>query len=56
MWNDPWQENWFCVSGSRRNIKSAEWKEVVAWEKTKFEMKMQGKKKVKSAMEGGQNM
>ena len=32
------------------------WKQLVAREKTKFEMKMQGKKKVKSAMEGGQNM
>ena len=50
MWNDPWQENWFYVSGSGRNSKSVEWKQVVAGEKTKFEMKiMQGEMKVKWA-------
>ena len=58
MWDDPWQENWFWVSGRGRNSKSAEWKQVVAWEKTEFEMKIiQGKKKVKWAKKReGQNM
>ena len=48
MWDDHLQENWFCVSWWRICSKSAEWKEVVAGEKIKFEMKiMQGTRKVK---------
>ena len=58
MWGDPWQENWFWVSGQRRNSKSVEWKQVVAREKIKFEMKITwGKRKVKWAKrKEGQNM
>ena len=33
------------VSGWERNYKSAEWKQVVAREKTKFEMKIMREKK-----------
>ena len=58
MWNDSWQENSFWVSGWGRNSKSVEWKQVVAREKTKFEMKiLWGKRKVKWAKRReGQNM
>ena len=58
MWDNPWQENWFCVSGLGRNSKSVEWKQVVAREKIKFEMKITwGKRKVKWAKrKEGQNM
>ena len=59
MWNDPWQENWFCVSGQGRNNKNMKWKEVVAREKTKFEVKIVwGKRKVKwgTKRREGQNM
>ena len=39
-----------CVSGWGRNSKSVEWKQVVARQKTKFEVKIiQGKWKVKWA-------
>ena len=46
------------MSGQGRNGKSMEWKQVVAREKTKLEMKiLQGKKKVKRAKRReGQNM
>ena len=58
MWDDHWQENWFYVSGMGRNSKSAEWKQIVAREKTKFEMKIiQRKRKVKwDKRREGQNM
>ena len=39
MWSDPWQENWLCVSGWGGDSKGAEWKQVVAREKSKFEIK-----------------
>ena len=47
MWDGHWQENWFWEAGWGRNNKSTEWKQVVAREKTKFKMKIRGKKKVK---------
>ena len=48
MWDDYWQENWFWEAWRGRNIKSDEWKQIVAREKTKFKMKIiRGKKKVK---------
>ena len=47
MWDDHWQETWFCEAGHGRNSKSVEWKQVVEREKIKFKMKMRGKKKVK---------
>ena len=58
MWNDPWQETSFWVSEQGINSKSVEWKQVVAREKTKFEMKiLWGKRKVKWAKrKEGQNM
>ena len=58
VWDDHWQENWFYVSGMGRNSKSAEWKQIVAREKTKFEMKIiQRKRKVKwDKRREGQNM
>ena len=46
MWDDQWQEKWFWVAGGVRN-NSAEWKQIIAREKTKFKMKRRGKKKVK---------
>ena len=50
MWNDPWQENSSWVSEQGRNSKSVEWEQVVATEKTKFEMRIfQGKRKVRWA-------
>ena len=57
MWNEPWQENLFWVSGQGRTSTSVEWQQVVAREKTKFKMKIMRGKKVKwCKRREGQNM
>ena len=57
MWDEHWQENWFCVSEWGRNITSVEWKQVVARKKTEFKIKIMRRNKVKwSKRRVGQNM